>query len=77
MSSHELNSTMMFIHPPLAIVGYVFVFLFAATLFLTQKREIKARRVFGFASWIFTLLGLVTGMVWGSDSLGKLLILGP
>lgn len=71
MSSHELNSTMMFVHPPLAIAGYVFVFLFTATLFLSRNGEKKATRFFGSAAWVFTLLGLVTGMVWAQMAWGS------
>ena len=71
MSSHELNSTMLFVHPPLAIAGYVFIFLFTASLFLTRNREKKVTRFFGFAAWIFTLLGLMTGMVWAQIAWGS------
>jgi ABC-type transport system involved in cytochrome c biogenesis permease subunit len=71
MSSHELNSTMRYVHPPLAIAGYVFIFLFTATLFLAHNREKKATRFFGFAAWMFTLLGLVTGMVWAQIAWGS------
>ena len=71
MSSHELNSTMLYIHPPLAIAGYAFIFLFTAALFLARNREKKAIRLFGLAAWIFTLLGLVTGMVWAQIAWGS------
>jgi ABC-type transport system involved in cytochrome c biogenesis permease subunit len=71
MSSHELNSTMLYVHPPLAIAGYVFIFLFTAALFLSRNREKKATRLFGLAAWIFTLLGLVTGMVWAQIAWGS------
>jgi len=71
MSSHELNSTMMFIHPPLAIAGQVFVFLFALALFLTRSKEKRAARFLGLAAWVLTLLGLVTGMVWAQVAWGS------
>ena len=71
MSSHELNSAMLYVHPPLAIAGYVFIFLFTAALFLARNREKKAIRLFGLAAWIFTLLGLVTGMVWAQIAWGS------
>jgi len=71
MSSHELNSTMLFLHPPLVITGYLFIFLFTASLFLTRDQEKKATQFFGFAAWIFTLLGLVTGMVWAQIAWGS------
>jgi ABC-type transport system involved in cytochrome c biogenesis permease subunit len=62
---------MLFVHPPLAIAGYIFIFCFTAALFLTPNREKKATRFFGFATWIFTLLGLVTGMVWAQIAWGS------
>ena len=71
MSSHELNSTMMFIHPPLAIAGQVFVFIFALALFLTRGKENRAARFLGLAAWLLTLLGLVTGMVWAQVAWGS------
>jgi len=71
MSSHELNSAMMFIHLPLAIAGHVFVFLFSFALFLTQSKEKRAARFFGLAAWLLTLLGLVTGMIWAQFTWGS------
>ena len=47
--SHELNSTMILIHPPLAIIGYVFIYLFTAMLLLnkyTNSRRTSARDCF-------------------------------
>ena len=64
VSSHELDSAMILIHPPLAIIGYVFVFLFAISLLILKRPEKKTVRFFGLAAWLFALLGLVTGMIW-------------
>jgi ABC-type transport system involved in cytochrome c biogenesis permease subunit len=69
MSSSELNSPLLFIHPPLAIAGYVFIFLFTISLFLA-RREGRIR-LFGFAAWLLTLLGLLTGMVWAQIAWGS------
>jgi uncharacterized membrane protein YhaH (DUF805 family) len=77
MSSHELDTLMLYIHPPLAVVGYVFIFLFAAALLIARFRDKKLTGVFGLAAWVFTFLGLVTGMLWAQSSLGQLLVLGP
>jgi ABC-type transport system involved in cytochrome c biogenesis permease subunit len=71
MSSHELNSVMMFVHPPLAIAGHVFVFLFALALFLSRGKEKSAMRFLGLAAWLLTFLGLVTGMVWAQVAWGN------
>jgi ABC-type transport system involved in cytochrome c biogenesis permease subunit len=70
VSSHELNSTLLYVHPPLAIAGYAFIFAFTALLFLTRRREAKTTKFFGVAAWVFTLLGLVTGMVWAQVAWG-------
>jgi ABC-type transport system involved in cytochrome c biogenesis permease subunit len=72
MSSHEfLNSYMLYIHPPLAIIGYAFTFLFAFFLFRPQSMEKKTARYLGVAAWVFTFLGLVTGMLWAQVAWGS------
>ncbi len=62
---------MLYIHPPLAILGYAFIFLFAFFLFRAKNCEKKAARLFGLAGWLFTFLGLVTGMVWAQAAWGS------
>ena len=55
---------MILVHPPLAIAGHLFAFLFTLSLFVIKRAENKTVRFFGFAAWLFTLLGLVSGMIW-------------
>ena len=62
---------MLYIHPPLSIIGYVFIFLFAISLFLTKNFETKTIKYFGVAAWVFTFLGLVTGMLWAQVAWGS------
>jgi ABC-type transport system involved in cytochrome c biogenesis permease subunit len=70
--SHELfNSYMLYIHPPLAIIGYIFIFLFAFSLLSAKNYEKKAVKYFGISAWIFTFLGLVTGMLWAQIAWGS------
>lgn len=71
MSSHELDVTMVLIHPPLAIAGYIFTYLFTLSLFILKRSERKTIRFFGLSAWLFTLLGLVTGMVWAQMAWGS------
>jgi ABC-type transport system involved in cytochrome c biogenesis permease subunit len=71
MHGSELNSTMLFIHPPLAIAGYVFIFLFALSLFFFRRIEKKRIRLLGIAAWLLTFLGLVTGMLWAQMAWGS------
>ena len=72
MSSHEfLNSSMLYIHPPLSIIGYIFIFLFAIFLFRYGTCEKKVVKNSGIAAWVFTFLGLVTGMIWALSAWGS------
>lgn len=72
MSGHEfLNSNMLYIHPPLAIAGYVFIFLFAFFLLRFEKSEKKVVPRLGVAAWILTFLGLTTGMIWAQLAWGS------
>ena len=68
--SHELDSAMLYIHPPLAFAGYVFIFLFAILLFRNPKKRFRLE-FFGAAAWLFTFMGLVTGMLWAQIAWGS------
>lgn len=71
--AHELESFWLYIHPPLAFVGYVFIFLFTYLL-LTERKKLGARfriEFFGAAAWMFTFLGLITGMLWAQAAWGS------
>ena len=68
--STELTSPMLYIHPPLSIIGYVFIFLF--TLFLFRKKSNnKITRLLGITAWSLTLAGLATGMLWAQLAWGN------
>jgi ABC-type transport system involved in cytochrome c biogenesis permease subunit len=68
--STELISPMLYIHPPLSIVGYIFIFLF--TIFLFRKKNTdKQTRLLGLIAWTLTFAGLVTGMLWAQLSWGN------
>ena len=71
MGTHELDSAMLYIHPPLAVMGYVFVFIFTALLFFGKKTGGKWLKPAVICSWIFTFLGLVTGMLWAQVAWGS------
>jgi ABC-type transport system involved in cytochrome c biogenesis permease subunit len=72
MNSHELNSIMIYIHPPLSIIGYIFIFLFACIIIIKADYfEKRVTRISGLAAWIFTFLGLVTGMLWAQVAWGS------
>ena len=69
--SHELDSVMLLIHPPLAIAGYVFIFLFTIFIFTSNDRERRITTLSGFASWLLIGLGLLTGMIWAQFAWGS------
>jgi hypothetical protein len=69
-NGHELNSIMLYIHPPLAIVGYALVFLFAVLIFIKKTRGNLTTYV-GVSLWSFTFLGLLTGMLWAQWAWGS------
>jgi ABC-type transport system involved in cytochrome c biogenesis permease subunit len=62
---------MLYIHPALAIVGYVFIFLFAVAFSIARFRTKRFTGVFGLAAWLFTFLGLATGMFWAQTAWGS------
>ena len=69
--SHELDSALILIHPPLAIAGYVFIFLFTVSLFVSQCRHNRRTALLGIISWLLIALGLVTGMIWAQFAWGS------
>ncbi len=70
-SSHSLNSMMLYIHPPLAIIGYVLTFLFAILILKKNYLESRITKITGRGLWLFTLLGLLTGMLWAQFAWGS------
>jgi ABC-type transport system involved in cytochrome c biogenesis permease subunit len=64
--THILDSTMIYIHPPLSIIGYAFVFLSFALILVERKRpkqDLSVKRCL-YAAWFFNLMGLISGMLW-------------
>jgi len=70
MNTQELNSGMLYIHPPLAIAGYILIFLFTIFLF-RAKNSGKRIQLVGIAAWVLTFMGLVTGMIWAQIAWGS------
>ncbi len=68
---NPLNSPLLYIHPPLAITGYVLVFLFAILVFKNNYFERRITKTVGIFVWLFTFLGLLTGMLWAQLALGS------
>ncbi|HSV48857.1 MAG TPA: cytochrome c biogenesis protein CcsA, partial [Candidatus Acidoferrales bacterium] len=55
--------------PPLAIIGFVLTFLFL--VLLIKKSYGKFTKFTGASLWLFTFLGLVTGMIWAQLAWGS------
>jgi Cytochrome C assembly protein len=70
-TTHNLSSIMLYIHPPLAIIGYVLCFLFTALLLKENYLTRPLTKNVGRALWVSTLLGLVTGMIWAQIAWGS------
>jgi len=75
--THELESIFILIHPPLAILGYMFTFIAAKKMgqLIAGKKEKKNRKMdlkisLTIAFWL-TFAGLVTGMIWAKIAWGK------
>ncbi len=75
--THELESIFILIHPPLAILGYMFTFIAAKKMaqLIAGKTEKKNRKMdlkisLTIAFWL-TFAGLVTGMIWAKVAWGR------
>jgi len=72
--AHDINSVMLFIHPPLAIMGYFFLAgAFALNVRYGSKdadgwRRAKTALV---VAWVLELLGIVTGAIWAQMAWGS------
>jgi hypothetical protein len=66
-----LNSPLLYIHPPLAIIGYILIFAFALLVLKKKYVERRTTKTMGIALWLFTFLGLLTGMLWAQLALGS------
>jgi hypothetical protein len=69
--SSQLDSNMLYIHPPLSIAGYVFILLFTATVIKKGVSKVKVARFLGLVAWVLTALGLLTGMLWAQLAWGS------
>jgi len=78
MTAHELESIWVLIHPPLAILGYLFTFI-ALTKAVQLNRKIysgdrameKDLRLSLVIAWWLTFLGLISGMLWAQMAWGS------
>jgi len=60
---------MLYVHPPVAIAAYVFIFLFTAYQLLNNQRK-RFIGYIGLTSWVLMFSGLVSGMIWAQIGWG-------
>jgi ABC-type transport system involved in cytochrome c biogenesis permease subunit len=70
LAGHEVTSIMLYVHPPLAILGYLFIFAFAVLVFRPGRKH-RMLSLCGVAAWLLTFLGLLTGMIWAQTAWGN------
>jgi ABC-type transport system involved in cytochrome c biogenesis permease subunit len=71
--SHSPDSWLLYVHPPLAVIGYILTFtlLFAIARYWKDDTYKSIVGKVGWAAWTFTFLGLVTGMIWAQIAWGR------
>jgi len=74
--AHGIDSIMLYVHPPLAFIGYIFI-IFSICILIwivrktSTKRALKFTKLFLYSSWLFNFLGLATGMAWAQLAWGS------
>jgi len=69
--SNELDSNMLYIHPPIAIASYAFIFLLTAVVFKQGAKPNKRTHTLALVAWFLTITGLFTGMLWAQIAWGS------
>jgi len=62
---------LLYIHPPIAIASYVFIFLLTVVVFKKKSELNKLTRTLGLVTWFLTASGLFTGMLWAQIAWGS------
>ena len=67
------DSILLFIHPPLAILAYIFVavLLIMSIRYRPTKGYRQVMEKIGLLAWSLTLAGLITGMIWAQIAWGS------
>ena len=72
--THDINSVMLFIHPPLAIMGYFFLAAAFAFNLRYSNKDLGGwtrTRTMLIVAWVLELLGIVTGAIWAQIAWGS------
>ena len=67
------DSILLFVHPPLAILAYIFVavLLVMSIRYRSTKGYRQVMEKVGVIAWSLTLGGLITGMIWAQIAWGS------
>ncbi|MFW3146930.1 MAG: cytochrome c biogenesis protein CcsA [Thermoplasmatota archaeon] len=70
---HYLDSWLLFIHPPLAILGFLLAtsLFFSLIMYQTRRSYRTVVKRIALATWLLSLFGLVAGMVWAQIAWGS------
>ncbi len=71
MGTHELSSIMLYLHPPIAIIGHALIFIFTISLILYTNKQKNSVTSMGVLAWLFTFFGLATGIIWAQLAWGS------
>lgn len=68
-----MGSILLFIHPPLAVLGFflALLLLFSVVMYQRDRAYRRPVRYIAYGSWFFSLLGLITGMIWAQTAWGS------
>ena len=64
--THSLDSVFLFIHPPIAIIGYAFIVSSLILITIQSRLDVSDELVRKnlYLAWLFNFTGLLTGMIW-------------
>jgi ABC-type transport system involved in cytochrome c biogenesis permease subunit len=67
------DSLLLYVHPPIAITGYILVLMCFLFLLYERRRQKKWKHTKKglYLAWLFNLVGITTGMIWAASAWGS------
>lgn len=71
--THVIDSMMLYVHPPLAIIGYAFITAVVVLLLceVGRGKEVRSTKRLLYITWVMNLLGIITGSIWAYSAWGS------
>jgi cytochrome c biogenesis factor len=71
--NNTLDGVLLYLHPSIMIAGYILTIMCVIFLFFERRRQKKWKftKTSLNLTWLFTLLGLLTGMIWAASAWGS------